>query len=160
MSLRNQPESSSLLSEPLLLPEEDDAMNENNSPDSIVATPSPQPPLSRNVPIALAYTALVFAGRSVWSLSVLSTFVFLLRDEDYRSVGIITAVMGLAQLITSFPSGYLADRYRRDTLLRVASVVALGAIAATLYAIVQSSYQGLVVVWQCGEVIGAFPIPP
>ena len=104
-----------------------------------------RPQISRNVPLALAYTAFVFAGRSVWSQSVLSTFVFLVRQEDYRAVGFITAVMGVAQLITSFPSGYLADRYRRDTLLRVASAVALGAIVSTLHATYTSNYHSLVV---------------
>ena len=121
-----QEEESTSLAEPLLAP-----------------PPRPQG-ISRNVPLALAYTAFIFAGRSVWSQSVLSTYVFLLRHHDYRAVGIITAAMGLAQLVTSFPSGYLADRYRRDVLLRVASVVASGAIASTLYAIWHNHYHALV----------------
>lgn len=132
------------LSEPLL-PDDDDndfANAESSAEEEPVAQ---QPRISRNVPIALAYTAFVFAGRSVWSQSVLSTFVFLIRQEDYRAVGFITAVMGLAQLVTSLPVGYLADRYRRDTLLRVASVVALAAIVATLYAIYTNNYRALVV---------------
>lgn len=104
-----------------------------------------QLPLSRNIPIVLAYTAFVFAGRSVWSQSVLSTFVFLLRNQNYRAVGLITAVMGLAQLATSFPSGFLADRYRRDSLLKTAAVVALFAMVATLYAVYTSDYKSLVV---------------
>eukprot|EP00977_Amphora_coffeiformis_P015293 scaffold4494_cov161-Amphora_coffeaeformis.AAC.12 len=110
------------------------------------------PTLSHNVPLTLAYTAFVFAGRSVWSQSVLSTFVFLIKEEDYRAVGFITAVMGLAQLVTSFPTGYLADRHRRDLLLRVASVVGFLAMASTLFAIHQSHYVALVIalaVWGC-----------
>ena len=101
--------------------------------------------VSRNVPLTLAYTAFVFAGRSVWSQSVLSTFVFLLKEEDYRAVGFITAVMGLAQLVTSFPTGYLADRHRRDSLLRAASVVGVLAMASTLFAIQSSHYVALVI---------------
>ena len=138
--------SPSTLTQPLLRSDDDDdeASEVERSEIQHISTRS-SPKISRNIPIALAYTAFVFAGRSVWSQSVLSTFVFLLRNEDYRAVGFITAVMGLAQLVTSFPSGFLADRYRRDTLLRVASVVALLAIASTLYAIFTNDYRSLVV---------------
>lgn len=133
-----------------IMPQEEDdnddqAAEQPSSSSSSSSALPPPPRVSRNIPIVLAYTTFVFAGRSVWSQSVLSTFVFLLRQEDFRAVGFMTAVMGLAQLFTSFPAGYLADRYRRDTMLRVASVVALAAIAAILYAAYTSDYRALVV---------------
>ena len=125
--------------------EADENDGENREVEYLDRTTNTARTISRNVPLTLAYTAFVFAGRSVWSQSVLSTFVFLLKKDDYRAVGFITAVMGLAQLVTSFPTGYLADRYRRDLLLRVASVVGLLAMASTLFAIHKSHYVALVI---------------
>lgn len=96
---------------------------------------------SRNILLTLIFTAIAFAGRSLWSQSVLSTFVYLLEDNDPKAVGYITGVMGLAQLVSSFPTGVLADHYRRDTLLKGASAVGLLAIGLTLTAVlIKQSY--------------------
>ncbi|GAH01627.1 unnamed protein product, partial [marine sediment metagenome] len=53
----------------------------------------------------------------------LSAFVYLLKSNDPKYVGLLTAIMGIAQLLISFPSGVLADRYRRDTMLQIGSVI-------------------------------------
>mmetsp|Transcript_9203 Transcript_9203/g.14146 ORF Transcript_9203/g.14146 Transcript_9203/m.14146 type:complete len:538 (+) Transcript_9203:169-1782(+) len=98
------------------------------------------PPRSRNIRLTLIYTLLAFAGRSMWSQSVLSTFVFLLRHNNAEAVGFITAAMGISQLIVSFPVGYLADRYRRDTMLKLASVIGFCSICLVYVAILKDSY--------------------
>jgi MFS family permease len=67
--------------------------------------------------------------------SVLSTFVYLLQDNDPKAVGFVSAAMGFTQLFVSFPAGYLSDRYRRDYLLKLASCVGLVAIGLTYVAI-------------------------
>jgi MFS family permease len=106
----------------------------------------------RNVTLTLVYTGLAFAGRSIWSQSVLSTFVYFLRNDNPEAVGYITAVMGISQLVASFPAGYVADAYRRDTLLRASSVMGVTAIAATTAACWQENYVYLVValsIWGC-----------
>lgn len=90
---------------------------------------------SRNIRLTLIYTVVVFAGRSLWSQSVLSTFVYLLQDNDPKAVGFASAAMGFTQLFVSFPAGYFADRYRRDYLLKLASCVGLVAIGLTFAAI-------------------------
>lgn len=113
--------------------------------------PAAAPRISRNVRLTLVYTALAFAGRSLWSQSVLATLVFLWRDNA-ESVGYVTAVMGVAQLITSFPAGYVADTFRRDRLLQVAACLGTGAILATLDACYRLSFRSLVLalaVWGC-----------
>jgi MFS family permease len=90
------------------------------------------------------YTALAFAGRSVWSQSVLATFVYLLRDNSSEAVGLITAVMGITQLLASFPAGIIADSHRRDSLLKVASGVGVLAIGATLAALWHRNFHYLI----------------
>lgn len=128
------------LSEPLLAFEElekDDAESH--------ADIGQQGQQSENIRLILAFTLFAFAGRSLWSQSVLSTLVYLLRNDDPESVGFVTAVMGITQLIASFPTGILADRHRRDSLLKVASLVGLLAVIVTLFSLNRESYQWLTV---------------
>ena len=56
------------------------------------------------------------------------------------AVGYITCVMGLCQMTVAFPTGYFADRYRRDKILRSSSFAGMVAISATLLAIYKSNY--------------------
>jgi hypothetical protein len=113
---------SSSLTEPLISPQQQEQNN-----DSPIATSAP--PKSKNINIILTYTFFTFSARSLWNQSVLSAFVYLLKSNDPKYVGLLTAIMGIAQLLISFPSGVLADRYRRDTMLQIGSVI--GVIAAT-----------------------------
>lgn len=85
---------------------------------------------SRNINYVLFYTFFAFCGRSLWNQSVLPAFVYLIKDNDPVSVGLVTAIMGISQLLTSFPSAYFADRFRRDIVLKVGSLV--GVVAAIL----------------------------
>jgi MFS family permease len=157
MSPRDRTDRQAALTEPLLVRSPSSSSDTESRTEGTTTTPADAgpvspPKVSRNVPLVLAYTAFVFAGRAVWSQSVLSTFVFLVKAKDYRAVGFITAVMGLAQLLTSFPSGYLVDRFRRDTMLKGAAVVGLVAVGATLFACWRGDYAALVVslaVWGC-----------
>ena len=157
---RRQPfeSTSTSLTDPLLAADEASPVHQQNqhqeetssatTPHSTAATAAALPtfpPRSRNVTLTLLYTGFAFAGRSIWSQSVLATFVYLLRNNDPTAVGYITAVMGLMQLLSSFPAGILADSYRRDTLLRLASVLGMIAVAATLLACWHENYVYLVV---------------
>ncbi|CAB9528107.1 major Facilitator Superfamily MFS [Seminavis robusta] len=103
--------------------------------------------MNRNIRFTLFYTIIAFAGRSIWNQSVLATYVFLLTNENPEAVGFITAVMGISQLLASIPTGYVADKYRRDVMLKVASAVGLLAICFTLLEMYasQNSYTFLVV---------------
>ena len=53
--------------------------------------------------------------------------------------------MGLCQMIVAFPTGYLADRYRRDKILQISAVAGIVAISTTLVATYKSSYHYTVV---------------
>lgn len=112
----------------------------------------------RNIRIILSYTWIAFAGRSIWNQNVLATFCFLLEDGDPKSVGYLTAAMGICQLLVSFPVGYLADKYRRDHLLKVASCMGIVAAGTTLKVLFwnghdhQPTYGGLIMalcLWGC-----------
>jgi MFS family permease len=132
------------LAEPLLgqhpAAEQAQAPRAQTQPPQQVSTRS-----SRNVRYTLIYTALAFAGRSVWSGNVLATYVYLLRNNNPEAVGLITAVMGISQLLASFPSGYAADSHRRDSLLKIASLVGVLAIGSTLIALWYEDFHYLLV---------------
>ena len=129
------PSSSAALTEPLLVGGSDEGPDDNGS------APIPSHPQQlRNIKFILSYTVLMFAGRSMWSQTVLSAYVYLLRDNNAEAVGLLTAIMGISQLLLSFPTGYLADKFRRDTLLKSASVFGFGAISTTVVAVRRRSY--------------------
>ena len=129
------PSSSAALTEPLLVGGSDEGPDDNGS------APIPSHPQQlRNIKFILAYTVLMFAGRSMWSQTVLSAYVYLLRDNNAEAVGLLTAIMGISQLLLSFPTGYLADKFRRDTLLKSASVFGFVAISTTVVAVHRRSY--------------------
>lgn len=138
--------------EPLLASDEQAEVQEQAPRQEEVSTKS-----SRNVRYTLVYTALAFAGRSVWSQSVLATFVYILRNDSPEAVGTITAVMGVAQLLASFPSGYYADSHRRDSLLKIASCIGVLAIFFTLIALWHENFHYLMAalaVWGASWGIG------
>jgi MFS family permease len=160
--------SSAMLCEPLLPTNDQDcrtplttSVRENDLPSDDIAVPSSPPPQlssTRNVTIILWYTWSIFAGRSIWNQNVLANFAFLLRDGDPKAVGFLTAAMGISQLIISFPAGFLADKYRRDTILKLSSVIGVVAILATLVALHRESFFWLLVslsvwglYWGCAQ---------
>jgi predicted MFS family arabinose efflux permease len=132
-------------SEPLLQPGCSAPPPKSERLTSVEERPPSEPPVSRNVTIVLIYTFFLFAGRSIWNQNVLATFVYLLRDGDAKAVGFTTAAMGISQLIVSVPSGFLADRYRRDTMLKFASLLGAAAAGTTIVALHHTSYAYLVV---------------
>jgi len=128
LDLNIETTASDYLSEPLLKrPSESNLTDTNSSNEDSVST-NPPTQKSRNINLILAYTFIAFSARSLWNQSVLSAFVYLIKNDDPKFVGILTGIMGTTQLLSSFPAGILADKFRRDTMLKIASVI--GAIAA------------------------------
>ena len=137
-------------------PSDDTSISDDMSESNASAFPSANS--SRNITIILWYTFAMFAGRSIWNQNVLATFAFLLRDGDPKAVGFLTAAMGTSQLLVSFPAGYLSDKYRRDTILKVSSGIGVGAVLASLFALQQADFMWLLlslcvwgVYWGCAE---------
>ena len=57
--------------------------------------------------------------------NVLSSFIYLLSDSSSELLGLTSAATGVTMTIVVFPSGYLADRFRRDWMLRMAAIFGL-----------------------------------
>lgn len=144
-SSSQQPLNENSLTEPLLPATEASAADDPLSRNPCQPETEGRNEVSKNVHLTLAFTWFAFAGRSMWNQSVLATFIFLIRDGDAEAVGFVTAVTGLSQLLVSFPVGFLADRYRRDTMLKLASVVGMVAVTVTLLSLHLGSFSLLVV---------------
>ena len=131
------------LREPLLLPlsaeiatpDETSSSNSSSTQEDDSAEAQQPQPMNRNVRLALLYAVFAFAGRSIWNQSVLATYVYLITDENPKAVGFLTAVMGMSQMMTALPTGWLVDVYRRDTMLRIAAGVGIVAMVVTLAAL-------------------------
>jgi hypothetical protein len=100
--------------------------------------------LSTNIHRILTFTWCVFTGRSIWGQSVLAVFIFLLRPGRPESVGYVTAVMGISQVLASFPADCLVNYCRRETMLKLASIIGLSAVALTSLAVLRTDYHLLV----------------
>ena len=120
----------------------DEAAENGSGAENEIANLSSMP---RNAKLVLAYTWVAFTGRGLWNQNCLATLVFLLKDGDPKAIGFLTAAMGMAQLCTSIPTGILADKYRRDTLLKVGALVGIAAVASSIRASLQPGYRMLLV---------------
>lgn len=86
--------------------------------------------MNYNVKLVFLFTFFQSFGRGIWMFSVLSAYIFFLADESHKLLGLTSAATGIAMTTIIFPSGYFADKYRRDTLLKLAAI--FGAIAILL----------------------------
>jgi MFS family permease len=75
--------------------------------------------------------------------SVLSAYIFFLADESHKLLGLTAAATGFAMTLVIFPSGFFADKYRRDYLLKIAALIGLFALG---YAFVADTLMKLLVV--------------
>lgn len=85
--------------------------------------------------------------------NVLSSFIYLLSDSSSQLLGLTSAATGVTMTIVVFPSGFLADRFRRDWMLKAAAVFGLISAGILFFAntltmifislIIWGLYQGL-----------------
>ncbi len=109
---------------------------------------------SPNVRLTLLFTFLQSFGRGIWLGNVLSAFIFFLAGESHSLLGWVSSATGLAMTLVVFPAGTIADKVRRDLVLKGAFLVGLVAlslmsIASTIFLVVLAlifwgMFQGMV----------------
>lgn len=92
------------------------------------------PKLNHNVRLVLLFTFMQSLGRGIWMGNVLSTFIYLLSDSSSELLGLTSAATGVTMTIVVFPSGFLADRLRRDWMLRAAAIFGLISVGILFFA--------------------------
>jgi len=85
--------------------------------------------LSFNARLVLVYSPLLMMCASLCTSTILSAFILLITKGRKTEVGFATGLQGLVNLLIALPAGTLADRFGRQTLLRVASVSLLCAVS-------------------------------
>ena len=75
------------------------------------------------------------------SQTPLAAYILLVRQEnghqeDYAAVGIATGLQGVLSVLVAFPAGIVADRTRRQMLLRIAAVLGLVTAGYTAWCVV------------------------
>ncbi|MHA1865734.1 MAG: MFS transporter [Candidatus Heimdallarchaeaceae archaeon] len=81
--------------------------------------------MNPNIKLAFGYSILQSFGRGIWMSNVLSAYIFFLTSESNKLLGWTSAATGITMTIFVLPSGFLADRFRRDILLRSAALAGL-----------------------------------
>ena len=90
--------------------------------------------LNHNVKLVLLFTFVQSIGRSIWMGNVLSTFIYLLSNSSNEMLGLAAGATGITMTIVVFPSGYFADKMRRDWMLRIAAIFGLISIGILFFA--------------------------
>ncbi|SPQ93862.1 unnamed protein product (mitochondrion) [Plasmodiophora brassicae] len=91
--------------------------------------------LNANVALILVFNLLWSATRTLWETGNISALIFLLEDRHKSYVGFAASVEGITQLVVAIPGGMLADRWRRDTVLRLAACLSVASLLFTAYAV-------------------------
>ena len=68
----------------------------------------------------------------IWEDAAFANYVSIVEHGNIRMVGWLDGLEGLCSLLFAVPFGTLADRWRRDRVLRIASCIQLGAPGGTL----------------------------
>ncbi len=86
-----------------------------------------------NVRLAYLYELVQSIGRGIWLGNIFSLYIVIFVENSKgifgfspnEMLGITAGITGIAMTALVFPAGYLADRFRRDIMLRIAGVVGI-----------------------------------
>ena len=78
---------------------------------------------------------------SIWTGTILVSYLFELFGKSNTKVGVITALQGAAQLVTAFPAGWAADRYSRSRIISLGGVGMLSSVGLMAYAVITCDHQ-------------------
>ncbi len=83
---------------------------------------------NRNIRAAFVSWAFFSVGFGMLWSGLLSIFILFLADDSKALLGIAAMIAGIVSTMFVFPSGYIADRWRRDVLIWIGSIVRIFAV--------------------------------
>ncbi|EKX38858.1 hypothetical protein GUITHDRAFT_89258 [Guillardia theta CCMP2712] len=83
--------------------------------------------LNHNVRTRFIYDFFIYTSSGMWGNAMLSVYLLKLTNSTKR-VGFAEGAQGVCMAISALPAGYLADKFGRSRLLKVAVVVGLLAL--------------------------------
>jgi MFS family permease len=99
----------------------------------------------KNVWIVLAFKFFSETSRAIWSNNILSSYLYLVTNENAEMIGLVSAVIGFSQLLSAIPAGYFADKYRRDVVSLIGAVFGAAALILTCIAVYRNHLVGVIV---------------
>lgn len=92
--------------------------------------------LNNNIKLSFIFTALQSLGRGIWMGNVLSLYIVLFSEKSNgifgltsnELLGITAGITGIAMTAIVFPAGIMADRFRRDRILKIAGLIGISAM--------------------------------
>jgi hypothetical protein len=78
--------------------------------------------LNFNVKVFFCVSFFQSLGRGIWMGNVLSSYIYLITDGSNETLGLVSAITGLAMTMTVLPAGILTDKLSRTLMLRTASI--------------------------------------
>lgn len=102
--------------------------------------------LNTNVKLSFFFEALQSFGRGIWMGNIFSLYIVIFVESSQgvfgftpnELLGITAGVSGIAMTAIVFPAGFMADKYPRQVLLRIAAIV--GIIAMLQLALANSIF--------------------
>ena len=82
------------------------------------------------------YSFTYYLAGSIFASDLLSVFIYKLTGSS-EDVGSISGSRGIATVIFAFPVAYFADRFRRDRMLKIGSIVGFVTLSCTVYVFLQ-----------------------
>ena len=73
---------------------------------------------------------------SVWSKTVLASYLYELMGQSNSYAGYVEAAQGIASLVVALPVGWLADRGSKSRIIAAGGVLLPVAVAATSFAVI------------------------
>jgi MFS family permease len=91
--------------------------------------------MNYNVKLVFAFSATSSLGRGIWMGNVLSLYISIfvtdltfLGMQDNELLGLTSIASGIFMTLFVFPAGALADKFRRDIILKIATVFGLAGL--------------------------------
>ncbi|MFO7811227.1 MAG: MFS transporter [Candidatus Delongbacteria bacterium] len=89
-----------------------------------------------NVKLAFLFTGLQSFGRGIWMGNILSLYIVLFSEKaegvfgltSNELLGVTSGITGISMTLLVFPSGHWADKFGREKMLHLASLVGISAM--------------------------------
>ncbi|DBA90154.1 TPA: hypothetical protein ACH3X1_003461 [Trebouxia sp. C0004] len=92
------------------------------------------PKTNQNISSIFIYKLSNGIARGVWSHASMATYIYVLENQSAKLVGLAQGIQGTLAL-SSVPAGWVADKFRRDNVLKCCALADIGAIVCTTCAI-------------------------
>ncbi|BDA40768.1 probableE424 Na(+), Li(+), K(+)/H(+) antiporter at N-terminal half [Coccomyxa sp. Obi] len=91
--------------------------------------------MNKNIVATFAFRFSSSLAQGIWDYNALPQYIYILENYSSQAVGLIEGLQGTCTALAGFPAGWVADRTRRDRVLKGSAVVNALAIVLTVYAV-------------------------